>query len=215
MHAEILTPLQPEVQAWVTDNALAGNSFAISLQQYYRRTGRLTENQVQAVIRKLPTAAPKAPVSLAGEGFTKLLDAFNHAKEVGLKRPKLTTGSLAFSLAPEHGKNPGFIYIKHQGEYAGKVSPQGVFSKAFETSPDTVTLITLVGKDPLAEAVRHGHKTGDCAVCGRRLSDEESVQRGIGPVCAKNYGWVFGTQAAQERRATLAEIAEQLTQGAR
>jgi hypothetical protein len=29
-----------------------------------------------------------------------------------------------------------------------------------------------------------------CLVCGRRLDDPESVQRGIGPVCIQNYGMV-------------------------
>lgn len=32
-----------------------------------------------------------------------------------------------------------------------------------------------------------GVASGECLVCGRRLDDPESVDRGIGPVCAKNY----------------------------
>lgn len=32
-----------------------------------------------------------------------------------------------------------------------------------------------------------GITTGHCLVCGRRLDDPESVDRGIGPVCASNY----------------------------
>lgn len=31
-------------------------------------------------------------------------------------------------------------------------------------------------------------KSTVCLVCGRRLDDPESTQRGIGPVCVKNYG---------------------------
>jgi hypothetical protein len=192
--AEVLQPVPAPVYEWVMANRKT-NNFAHSLCEYYTRTGTLTENQVRRVQERLPgapaTVAPPVahPVSLAGEGFTKLLESFNRAKVNGLKHPKLTTGPLAFSLAPEHGKNPGFIYIKHHGEYAGKVSPEGIFSKAYETTPATVELITRVGRDPLAEAIRHGHETGNCAICSRRLSDLESVQRGIGPVCAKRFGW--------------------------
>lgn len=39
----------------------------------------------------------------------------------------------------------------------------------------------------LAEIGALGHKTGNCAHCGRRLDDPESVDLGIGPVCAKRY----------------------------
>lgn len=55
-----------------------------------------------------------------------------------------------------------------------------------------------VGGDPLRnltddtllsfeDAVRFGQLYGACAVCGRLLTDEDSIQRGIGPVCAKRY----------------------------
>jgi hypothetical protein len=32
-----------------------------------------------------------------------------------------------------------------------------------------------------------GISSGHCLICGRRLDDPESVDRGIGPVCASNY----------------------------
>lgn len=37
----------------------------------------------------------------------------------------------------------------------------------------------------VADAARLGHLHGVCVVCGRSLTDPESVARGIGPVCAK------------------------------
>lgn len=39
----------------------------------------------------------------------------------------------------------------------------------------------------LEEVGSLGITTNHCLVCGRRLDDPESVDRGIGPVCAKNY----------------------------
>jgi hypothetical protein len=39
----------------------------------------------------------------------------------------------------------------------------------------------------LEEVGRWGVTTNHCLCCGRRLDDPESVDRGIGPVCAKNY----------------------------
>lgn len=36
---------------------------------------------------------------------------------------------------------------------------------------------------PLAQAQEWGRMTATCVICGRRLDDPESVDRGIGPVC--------------------------------
>jgi hypothetical protein len=40
----------------------------------------------------------------------------------------------------------------------------------------------------LAQAAQFGHLHGVCLVCCRQLTDPESVQRGIGPVCATKVG---------------------------
>lgn len=39
----------------------------------------------------------------------------------------------------------------------------------------------------LTEAAKFGHLHGVCFVCCKRLTDPESVKRGIGPVCAKKF----------------------------
>jgi Family of unknown function (DUF6011) len=39
----------------------------------------------------------------------------------------------------------------------------------------------------LEEAKAYGKVTGTCCVCSRRLTDEESIAEGIGPVCAKKF----------------------------
>ena len=40
---------------------------------------------------------------------------------------------------------------------------------------------------PVEEVGSLGIHSGTCLICGRRLDDPESVDRGIGPVCAANY----------------------------
>jgi hypothetical protein len=49
---------------------------------------------------------------------------------------------------------------------------------------------TLAGLEPLtvARAATLGRLHGVCMVCGRTLTDPESVERGIGPVCAGRLG---------------------------
>lgn len=169
---------------WVRENA-ARNSFARSLDIYYTRNGFLSTPQIQAVLKSL-----QPRTNVAGEGFNLLARSFRHARDVGLKFPKLHVGPFRFSLAGDDSKNPGSIYIKANGEYAGKISPTGDFSP-FNATADTVAKLTEIARDPLAHAVAHGHATGHCAICSRKLSDPESVTRGIGPVCAKRFGWTF------------------------
>lgn len=40
-----------------------------------------------------------------------------------------------------------------------------------------------------AAAARYGHELGECGMCGRTLTNDESRARGIGPVCATKAGW--------------------------
>jgi hypothetical protein len=37
------------------------------------------------------------------------------------------------------------------------------------------------------QAAAYGHKTGRCMICGRELSNEESLKIGIGPICLKGF----------------------------
>ena len=52
-----------------------------------------------------------------------------------------------------------------------------------ESSLGLVHIIPLTKED----AANWGHLTGSCIVCGRHLDDPDSVDAGIGPVCAKGF----------------------------
>ena len=49
--------------------------------------------------------------------------------------------------------------------------------------------IVAVAADPLNAAIAYGKKYGKCSVCARTLTDEDSINRGIGPVCAERFGF--------------------------
>jgi len=49
--------------------------------------------------------------------------------------------------------------------------------------------IVAVSSDPKQAAVAYGMKFGACSVCGRALTDSDSIARGIGPIFAENYGF--------------------------
>jgi hypothetical protein len=46
----------------------------------------------------------------------------------------------------------------------------------------------VVDSKPLPEGYRIQHE-GSCCVCGRPLTDPESIELGIGPICREKTGW--------------------------
>jgi hypothetical protein len=118
----------------------------------------------------------------------KIEHAFEAAISNGLKWPKLRLDSFVFSPAPDSGKNAGSIYVKEDGEYLGKIT-NGKFYAVRTCDGERKDRVVKAAADPEASAVAYGKRTGECSCCGRTLTDPESVERGIGPICADKYGW--------------------------
>ena len=57
----------------------------------------------------------------------------------------------------------------------------------WEYSPDITPLLDISHLVSLEEAKQFGKIYGFCMVCGRTLTDPESVANGIGPICADNF----------------------------
>ena len=49
----------------------------------------------------------------------------------------------------------------------------------------------------LEVAQEYGRRTGICCICGRFLTDEESVTKGIGPVCESKYSALYANRHNQ------------------
>lgn len=48
-------------------------------------------------------------------------------------------------------------------------------------------VLSIIAQDPKAAAVRYGRHLGKCAMCHRTLTDEVSIENGIGPECIKKF----------------------------
>jgi len=152
------------------------------------------KQQVRDAERNAARAAREANAPVID--LTKINDLFDTAKGNGLKKPRLVCGLLRLSLAPLNGANAGCIYVKDQGEYAGKITAEGKFFAARTHSGEPGKNDTLVNqlheiaKDPLNAFKVHGQVTGNCSCCGRELTNADSIALGIGPICAENWGLV-------------------------
>ena len=193
-----------DIAAWLDDRAPSWG-FAASLLQWLAGHGSLTVNQEIAARNamnadKARAAARKADAqqrtAVAPVVTIEAIEqAFDRARGAGIKYPKLRLGDYVFKPAASHGKNPGAVYVttrkqagEDEGEYLGKVTG-GRFLKVRSCTNEQESQVVAVCKDPKAAAIAYGKRFGSCAVCGRTLTDGESIDRGIGPVCADKYGW--------------------------
>lgn len=166
------------------------NGFAASLVGQYDAKGRLSEKQYDAAERMLAKvqanearrAAPKVEVDVS-----RIETLLFTARMSRLKHPKFRAEGLTFSLAGPSSKNAGAVYVKHGEEYVGKVM-DGKFWPVSATPAGTAEAIVRVAQDPRGAAVAYGRMTGNCACCGRELTDPKSVELGIGPICVARFG---------------------------
>lgn len=83
---------------------------------------------------------------------------------------------------PTRGNWAGWLFFKtgsdyHEQRRLGSVRPGGVYQgKARET-------FEAILADPAAARFEYGRITNNCALCNRKLEDETSVSRGVGPIC--------------------------------
>lgn len=178
------------------DDILAGlremtySDFAKSLLAQYARKGELSERQwdagERAVIRHRETAQ-KRQVQRVEIDYIRIETLLFTARANGLKKPVFRACGMTFSLAPSQGKNAGAVYVKADGEYAGKLM-MGRFHPAYEAPHWVAEKLAEVAADPRGKAIDYARETGICACCGRTLTDPQSIQLGIGPICIQQWG---------------------------
>lgn len=124
--------------------------------------------------------------------FTNLVNAIEAAQNRGLKR--ITMRFEQFILKPSRYQGKVYVFSHNK-----EVNQWGSLSNVYlgwvtqnDTSLGEVSLIEAVqsaAADPLAAAQLYGKVTGSCSCCGRELTVKESIERGIGPICATKFGW--------------------------
>lgn len=186
---------EPEV-LWMHAALKRGFDFARAMLDAYARFGELTENQLAAVrkcmardVERAKERAERKPdAQVAGAGFSRMLAAFAAAGSSGLKWPKFIVGRYTFKPAGATSKNAGCLYVTRETIYVGRVTNEGHYFATPAAEPGDRVVIGEICSDPLTAAVMHGKETGNCSCCGRHLENAESVERGIGPICARKWG---------------------------
>jgi hypothetical protein len=68
----------------------------------------------------------------------------------------------------------------------------GDFRYSRVTTDEWQLAVNEIGKDPGLHSTLFGLKVGACGICGSPLTDPTSIAMGIGPICARKYGWFDG-----------------------
>lgn len=178
----------PDVWAWMDGSSF---QFAVNMVEAIRKYGDLTPNQLAACKRAIAKRDEAKAAQAARLEAAPVIDlsninaAFDRASSK-LKGPKLTVAGYRFSFAPAHSANAGSLYVKHEGQYLGKITA-GKFLAVRTTSAEAEAEVIRIAADPRAAAVEHGKLTGQCSVCNRPLTNPASVAAGIGPICGSNF----------------------------
>ena len=138
--------------------------------------------------------------------FPAIVKLLNTAKQK-LDRPilRLATQGIQYRIYPAapESRNRGFLYVKRQdGEYLGKIAPNG----DFYGDPRFTEALRQFNNDPVSCATLYGKETGACCFCGQALTDSRSVAVGYGPICADKWGLPWG-EIKTEPVVELADLA--------
>jgi hypothetical protein len=183
-----------------------GNSdsqFAASLLQNFTRYGNLSDKQMNWVTTLTQRAlAPKpVPVALVTVNFQPIQDLFDKAaqklKRIKVKLQTADGQPVVISRAGPMSKYTGQILITDGGPFGdnkffGRIDTTGEFFATRSATPAVAELIKQFSEDPAASAAQYGKLTGGCSFCKHGLTDNRSLAVGYGPVCAKNFGLVWG-----------------------
>jgi hypothetical protein len=179
-----------DVIQWIYDN-LPHNSFAGSLVRRYEE-GPLTTGQVVGVRKILAEDAARA-----AERMTAIVRAEPNGNDIDLSSvPEgfyaVPDGETRLKVKIERPTPPskwsGFIFVSDGAEY-GQQKKYGRQAPGKLYTGDIKDALRAIIADPRAASVAYGKLVGRCGVCNRRLEDAESIERGIGPICAGKLEW--------------------------
>lgn len=98
-------------------------------------------------------------------------------------------GETRIQIKPAGPGEPGAFKVTGDGYgHFGKIDAEGNWLPSRGAPQGLGETLAAIANDPLAAAVHYGKMTNACCFCGRVLSNEESVERGFGPICAKTWG---------------------------
>lgn len=147
-------------------------------------------------------------LALAGSVANELADEYQALVLNLMRIGEPVPAAIATPVTQPKPEGPGIFKV---GQIVYKVQVSRTSGKLYAKAFDGTTFVYESGAifriyetDRLTyeQAVAFGHETGICAMCSLELTDPESVEAGIGPVCeARWYGKGHRTARRQAKKA--------------
>jgi len=170
----------PDEHAWLLSRDL---DFAHSLLDSISKFGSLTDNQLRGLRAWMSRDVERAAAKQAAQSDKSVI-RLERLHETMQRHAKFYAGRLTLSR-----KNADqLIWIKLEGQerVVGKID-NAVLTLWNRPGADLDYVRDMLAEfnaDPLAAAKKYGKLSGRCCVCGHDLTNDESIDAGIGPVCA-------------------------------
>lgn len=111
-------------------------------------------------------------------------------KNMNNQTEKITVSYYAENTDKDRVRNNNVLNVKNRttGQQLMLVSRSGIVlpkNSAKQIVP-VLQVFVRFSKDTMQTLYNYGLETGECSICGRELTDSESVRIGIGPICRQN-----------------------------
>jgi hypothetical protein len=127
--------------------------------------------------------------------FQNLLTMFDHAFSKGLKFPAIEIwGGIHIKRTGEKSSmGPGCLVITDGGKYPNNklffmIKRDCTIVLCKDYLPKVEEIVRRFSLNPTGGALESSKITHACCFCGIGLTNQESISRGYGPICAINYG---------------------------
>ena len=138
---------------------------------------KISENQqsyIESLIAQRGYAEPVDFTSMTSSDASAFIDQLKRMpRNVGIEVGMYKTTDGEIYRVQESGT--GNLYAKHLD----------VLAREFEYAPGAMRNLTASDRMTLEEAKAFGVQFGFCCVCARMLTDQKSLDLGIGPVCIR------------------------------
>lgn len=184
--------LQEALMQWgtLTDGQLA------AVQKCMARDAQRTQERAKAA-QERAQAAPTVDVSKLEAAFQVAREKAERAGQMGVwikpislhSGDKATGVTVKFSPGSIGSKWEGMIFAKNgEGKKLGFVK-DGKFQRNFVCEDAEAAAVLDCASDPAKAAVAFGKAWSVCGICHKTLTNDGSIERGIGPICAARFGW--------------------------
>lgn len=167
--AEFLSPAlaTERQQKYVRDLLVAADKLTPEIDAMIPTLSRATVSKWIERAKTLPRPAPQALGDVPAGRYAVWMEEAQAIRFYHVQRPT-------------EGRWAGYVFVKVQA--SDDLHP-------IKNRQARDKILELIAADPAAASLAYGRELGHCGVCGRTLTHPESIDRGIGPICAEKMGW--------------------------